>query len=313
MTKKTSNEPYVVQYETKSSEFKYRNFWDTRSYEDRSERTLLRSFLRKYPKEAKWLLDIGGSYGRLIDSYARKFKELAITDYAANEFYIAREPARKESMKLHLVAGNAYHLPYADNSQPAVISVRMIHHLTDPIIFLKELERVLTPGGVAIIEAANKNNLKRFISSCLRANFSDWKADWLDVGMAGLQEDDSFHLIRNYKPKYLEDTILEAGLIIRKKKSVSWFRRTAVTKLPEPIVDLLEWTMQQFSSLLPMGPSNWYIVQKKGKLDGADVEFTTTLLNPASRKMLKPTEVKKFTKIKNKTKYIDLRFPKPRR
>ena len=47
--------------------------------------------------------------------------------------------------------GDVYALPYDDASFDAVCSERMFTHLTDPLRALREIGRVLRPGGVAVI------------------------------------------------------------------------------------------------------------------------------------------------------------------
>ncbi len=311
---KKDNEPYVVQYETKTSEFEYARFWDTRSYEDRAERILLKGLLSSYPKRASWLVDIGGSFGRLVEVYSRRFRSLAIADYATNEFYIAKEPAKKSNVDLSLLAANAYHLPFADGSQDALISIRMMHHLEDADKFLGEVHRVLQPGGVAIIEAANKNHTKLFLRSLATFNWKKWNSNWVDVGRSGLQETGSFHLIRNYKPSYLQSKIESAGLQVVRRKSISWLRRTPLTRLPDFMVDSVERCLQLFSGATMMGPSNWYVVIKSS--DGINQAYDSleeTLVNPETKKQLTPAYIKKASRTTKGAKYLDLRFPKPRR
>ncbi|MCA9348609.1 methyltransferase domain-containing protein [Candidatus Saccharibacteria bacterium] len=310
---KSVSEPYVVQYETKNAEFEYARFWDGRSYEDRAERMLLKQLIGYYHSKSKWLVDIGGSYGRLLNLYAKRFKQVVIVDYATNEFYLSLKPAKDKKLALSHIAANAYHLPFADDTQSAIISIRVIHHLTDPDLFFKEISRVLKPGGTAIIEAANKNSLKRLLKCILRADFSDWRNDWVDIGASGLQNDGSFQLIRNYHPKYLMRLLSEAGLVVVKRRSVSWFRRTPVAKLPKVIIDSLEKIMQIFSGWLFFGPSGWYVVRKPGVYQPDKASFGDCIVDPATKKYIGTTAQKKIQKTNKQVRYLDLRYPKPRR
>lgn len=311
--KKTPDEPYVVQYETKETEFEYERFWDTRSYEDRAERILLKRLIGSYPASAGWLVDIGGSFGRLIGVYADRFKKLVIMDYATNEFYIAKEPAKKNDVDLQLIAANAYHLPMQGGSQEALISIRVMHHLSEPELFFSEINRVLAPGGTAIIEAANKNHLKLLLRSILRFDFTDWRADWIDVGRSGLQDDGSYQLIRNYKPSYLSSMIREAGLTVTKERSISWFRRTPLAGLPSWLIDPAEWLLQQVSSLTMMGPSNWYVVTKSGGDKSEYDSFESTIADPKTKRPASSKLLKDRRATTKGAEHIDLRHPRPRR
>ena len=262
MNNTNKSEPNVVRYQTDSREFEYARFWDNRNFEDRAERILLKSWLGYYPKAAKWLVDIGGSFGRLIPVYSRVFKQIAILDYATNEFHLAKASADKHKVDVQLIAANAYHLPLADDSQTAIIAIRIVHHLEDPASFFAEISRVLAKNGLAIIEVSNKNHLKLWLRSVAKLNFKDWRSSWVDIGSSGLQDDGVFTLIRSYKPAYVESLMLAQDLEIKKKCSVSWLRQTPLARLPKSVTNLIEWLCQQVSPLAMVAPSNWYMLSK---------------------------------------------------
>ncbi len=47
-----------------------------------------------------------------------------------------------------LVCADAYHLPFTDNCLPFVFCFETLHHFPDPAPIIKEIYRVLSPGGV---------------------------------------------------------------------------------------------------------------------------------------------------------------------
>lgn len=55
-------------------------------------------------------------------------------------------------------------LPYADNSYDIVYSIEVIEHLTNPVEFLKEIYRVLKPGGRLIYSTPNVLNINSRLS-----------------------------------------------------------------------------------------------------------------------------------------------------
>lgn len=307
---KDSKEPNVVRYQTGKSEFEYVRFWDGRAYEDSAERLLLRHWLGAYPQAARWLLDIGGSFGRLIPIYAKRFKRMAILDYATNEFHIAEESAANHSMAITLVAANAYHLPLTDNSQQAMISVRLVHHLEEPAKFFQEVSRVLAPTGIAIVEVSNKNHLKLFIMSLLKLDFRSWSSQSSDVGSSGLQTDNTFKLIRSYRPAYIEKLMQDSGLVISKKCSVSWLRRTPFAKLPRPLTNTLERFLQTISPVAMLAPSNWYILYKSGNRPGTHGQLEATLARqPKLERLNRRQLVSLEAKTSRGATYLDLRYP----
>lgn len=317
----TSTEPRIVKYQDREDVFVFANFWKDRDYDHKAEILLIENYLRRYFKDQPdnaWLVDIGGSFGRLLSTYAPYFKEVAILDYAVSEFYMARDIARKEKIDLHLVAANAYHLPLAANSQSALIAIRLIHHLEDPLWFFEEVERVLKPGGTFVCQAANKNHLKTLLLALVKFDFSIWRLNWLDIGAKGMQEDGSFALIRNYSPAYLEGLIKKSNLKIVRRRSTSWLRNVKFLQALPGSVNILERFLQALSPLMPLGPSNWYLLKKASDLEtGGDVSessaknFISSLCDPQSQKRLPKEGHPKHTKKTNKNVvYLDLRHPK---
>lgn len=304
------NEPRIVQYETKQGDFDYASFWKTRAYEHRAEKILITRWLSRYPRQAGWLVDIGGSFGRLLPVYAQRFAAVAITDYATSEFHLAPPVAKEEGLALRLIAANAYHLPFKDNSQAAIISVRLLHHLEDPERFLSELERILCPGGVIILEAASKNHLKLLFASLIKLNFKDWRAKWRDIGHTGDLPSGNFNLIRNYHPRYIEGLLSKTGLKVVRRCSISWFRRTWLRRLPKPIIDSLERFCQFFFGGFLLAPSNWYLLKKPGQVP--KVHFVQTLRHPNGQNLTQASFKRCHKQNKAGVKYLDLRYPSPK-
>ena len=310
---KKSQEPRVVEYHNKQYNYVYSSFWQGRAYDQRSERLILGKYLKRYFSNHPypWLVDIGGNFGRLLPAYAPYFKEVAILDYAVNEFHLAVETARKHQLKLHLVAANAYHLPLSDNSQSALICVRVIHHLEDPVLFFKEIDRILKPGGLFIFQSTNKNNLKNLFKSLITFNFKSWRSNWIDIGKQGVSKEGHFALIRNYKATYIEKLIKARNLKIIRKRSASWLRYLAFIRRYPALGYPFEWLLQLISPIFPFGPSNWYVIRKDGDFKKSSDNFLSTLYDQTGQKKLTPNARSKFVKqTDKKATYLDLRHSK---
>lgn len=73
--------------------------------------------------------------------------EIWAIDYAPKtiEFLAKRFP------KVHYIVGDAYNLPFGDESVDYVVAGETIEHLEDPQAFVNEALRVLSPGGYLAI------------------------------------------------------------------------------------------------------------------------------------------------------------------
>ena len=104
--------------------------------------------------------------------------------------------------------------------------VRVTHHLKYMDKAMAELYRVLKPGGVAVIEVANKRTLPkmaRFITGRSKVNPFDKKvANYKEISKDGFY---------NYHPKYVEEIFENTGFKTEKVLSVSNFRSRSLKKI----------------------------------------------------------------------------------
>jgi ubiquinone/menaquinone biosynthesis C-methylase UbiE len=96
------------------------------------------------------LLDVGCGTGELLARLAAKYPGacLAGLDPVPAMLDMARE---KLSGNVDLRVGWANELPWPDRSFDWVVSCNMFHYITHPVDALREMERVLRPGGRIVI------------------------------------------------------------------------------------------------------------------------------------------------------------------
>jgi SAM-dependent methyltransferase len=139
------------------------DFWPSRPYEDECDRIALRSFL---PRSGGRLIEVGAGFGRLADEYAG-YREVVLLDASEAHLQAARERFGGDP-RITITAGDAYRLPFPDASFDAAVCIRVIHHFEDPGPAIREFGRVVRPGGVLVLESANKRNLKAVVAYWLR-------------------------------------------------------------------------------------------------------------------------------------------------
>jgi ubiquinone/menaquinone biosynthesis C-methylase UbiE len=231
-----------------------KEFWENvdREYEDQADRMAIRKLL---PKRMDKFADIGGGYGRLANEYLKKAHKVYIFDYSKSELKQAKEIYGD---KVETKAGDIYELPFKDNELDGLIMVRVTHHLKYMKKAMAELYRVLKPGGVAIIEVANKRTLPkmvRFVTRRSKVNPFDKKvANYKDISKDGFY---------NYHPKYVEEIFEKVGFKTEKVLSVSNFRSKRLKKLfgTEKLVRM-ENGAQQILAPIRFAPSIYYKLRK---------------------------------------------------
>jgi 2-polyprenyl-3-methyl-5-hydroxy-6-metoxy-1,4-benzoquinol methylase len=107
------------------------------------------------------LLDAGcgdGAYLEAIGASRTPPKRLAGTDISERMLETARRTAARSGVEPELVRANLEELPFGDGEFDVVLSTQVIEHLLDQAAGLRELARVLAPGGTLVITTDNARN-----------------------------------------------------------------------------------------------------------------------------------------------------------
>jgi ubiquinone/menaquinone biosynthesis C-methylase UbiE len=206
----------ICNYE--GSRYRY-DFWEGqgRDYEDRAERIALRALL---PPSGDVLIEIGAGYGRLADLY-QGYRRVVLLDYARTQLEEAQRYL-PDPERYTFVVGDVYHLPFVDHVFDTLTMVRVMHHLADVPHALAEVQRIMRPQGVAVLEHASKQHLKAIARWLLRRQA--WSPfDPQPVEFAELNFD--FH------PGWMRQQLSAHGFRLEKTRSVSHFRVHALKKL----------------------------------------------------------------------------------
>jgi ubiquinone/menaquinone biosynthesis C-methylase UbiE len=122
---------------------------------ERKARTILavlRDFLKKDPSGT--LLDIGSSTGAIAHHLADSFDEVIGVDVDRSALQFAQQNFKKSNLGFGLVDGT--YLPFRDGNFDVVTCTHIYEHVTDPESLLREIRRVLKPGGLCYFAAANR-------------------------------------------------------------------------------------------------------------------------------------------------------------
>lgn len=207
-------QPRILDY----GESTYRqDFWGKgREYEDMAERIAL---CRLLPPEGGRLLEIGAGFGRLTPLY-QGYREVVLLDYSESLLQDALSAWGTD--KFRYVAANWYNLPFADGAFDTVVTVRVLHHAEELPSLLAQIARVLAPGGVYVLEFANKRNLKAIARYLLR------RQDWSPFNREPVE---FYPLHWDFHPLWMEAVLHDLGFTIEERLTVSHFRFAPLKRL----------------------------------------------------------------------------------
>ncbi|MEZ4658384.1 MAG: class I SAM-dependent methyltransferase [Caldilineaceae bacterium] len=220
------------------------DFWigKGRDYEDQVERMVLD---RLVPKKGTRVAEIGAGFGRLADLYLG-YEQIILFDYSRT---LLREAVERwgTDPRFLFVAGNIYQLPFADEVLDTLIMVRVMHHLADVEAALTQIKRVLHPESSAILEYANKRNLK----SLLR-----WYLGRQTWSPNSFEPVEFVELNFDFHPNWMDECFQKVGLHKDEQLAVSHFRVPLIKKRirPELLVQF-ERMLVKPGGFFPLAPS----------------------------------------------------------
>lgn len=227
-------------------------FWEEggREYEDLAERAALGKLL---PTGGRRLLEIGAGHGRLVGLYGG-FERVTLLDYARSMLREARQ-SHAADRRIEYVSASVYDLPFAGGCLETVVTVRVLHHLADVPLALREVARVLRPGGIYVLEYANKQNLKAISRYALhRQPWNPFRREPVEF----------VRLNYDFHPAWMEAHLREAGFVIERRLAVSHFRNTIFKKLlPASFLARLDSALQEPTAPLSLTPSIFIRARRK--------------------------------------------------
>ena len=112
---------------------------------------LLKAYLVAKPYIHGDLLELGCGEGRGVGHLAT----LATSYTAIDKIVPVINRLKLKYPGYTFQSGHFPPMPYADNSFDSIVSFQVIEHIQDDQLFIKEIYRILRPGGIAILSTPN--------------------------------------------------------------------------------------------------------------------------------------------------------------
>lgn len=235
----------------------YLRYWDGRDYEHAAEEMALRRLLNG--KHFKSAVDIGGGYGRLcvfLEKYATK---VTLAEPSKQQLDIAKD-FLKDHPEVDRKLMQADDLKFKDGSIDLITMIRVMHHLPDPTTELKEIARVLSDDGYAIVEVANYAHGRNRLKYALKGKKLPTQP--VDIRSKAHKKEDEIAFV-NHNPHTVIKQLAHAGLKVDRILSVSNLRSQGLKKvMPKSVMLAIEGILQPTLANSFFGPSVFFLVRK---------------------------------------------------
>ncbi|PJE78631.1 Demethylrebeccamycin-D-glucose O-methyltransferase [invertebrate metagenome] len=181
------------------------------------------------------VLDVAAGTGNLSVNLAATgwFRRVIAVDISRNSLEVARKNAHEINARITPLCSDMQPLPLKDNTIDLIVGCAFLHHLPDPVQFMKEIYRVLKPGcpfiivgepthiGAMIINGAKTplvflNTLKRWITHRPEKSIP-WKHHHIDVHCFTKKDThllvESFSAVRIITEGFFEPIISQSFLV----------------------------------------------------------------------------------------------------
>lgn len=160
----------------------------------------LKWFDQQIDWQGKEVLDLGCAGGFMAEALDDRGAWVTGIDPAAEAIAAARAHARQEGRTIAYDVGVGEDMPYEDARFDAVVCVDVLEHVSDLDQVVREVARVLRPGGLFLFDTINRNPLSKLAT----ITFAE---DVLKLLPKGTHDPDMF-----IKPDELKRSLQQAGL-----------------------------------------------------------------------------------------------------
>lgn len=111
------------------------------------------------PLIGQHVLEVGCGVGDFGFSIEPDAESVTCLDFSLTAIQIAKQRASDRGSKINFMQGDACGLPFDDNTFDLVFSCECLEHVPEPRKAIKEMARVLKPGGALVLTTENYSNV----------------------------------------------------------------------------------------------------------------------------------------------------------
>lgn len=157
------------------------------------------------------VLDVGSGGGLLAEEFAALGARVTGVDPSPASLEVARGHAAEQGLEIEYRQAIGEDLPFADASFDAVYCCDVLEHVDDVGKTVREIARVLRPGGTFLYDTINRTRRSRLLMIKMAQ-------DWESTRWA---EPDLHDWSRFIRPRELEHEMESAGLDVRDRVGIA--------------------------------------------------------------------------------------------
>ena len=169
------------------------------------------AFLLPHLRDGQRVLDVGCGPGNITADLARVAPGIDITGVDLPADVIATAQAEHGGEHVRFEVGDVYELQFADATFDVVFAHQVLQHLSDPVAALREMRRVLRPGGTV---AVRDSDYGAFVWSPTDPRLTRWMEIYHQLTRRNSAEADA--------GRYLHRWVREAGFGELRVSSSNW-------------------------------------------------------------------------------------------
>jgi SAM-dependent methyltransferase len=118
--------------------------------------------------KAKDVLDVGCGAGVEVVRFARAGARTTGVDIAESAVTLARQNLAQQGLEARVEVADGEHLPFPDASFDFVFAHGVVQYTSDDRAMVREVHRVLRPGGLAVFQAYNRKSWLHLLSKVMK-------------------------------------------------------------------------------------------------------------------------------------------------
>jgi ubiquinone/menaquinone biosynthesis C-methylase UbiE len=123
------------------------------------------------------IIEIGAGSGATSLKFAEYNVSVTSFDYSQSAISLIAKNAKEQNANMNIVQGDAFNLPFENESFDICFHQGLIEHFTNPLPMLVEQSRILKKDGLLLIQVPQRFSLMT-IQKHILINLKKWFAGW---------------------------------------------------------------------------------------------------------------------------------------